>query len=81
MLAPCKQYVYFQPFHVRSDMRKIYPSPDRHLFAKSTLAEDVDIHFRIIATLFSYNIVVSRACAATHKNYIHFFLVRDPTES
>ena len=66
---PCKQYVYFQPFRVRSDIiRKIYPNPDRHLFARSTLAEDVDIHFRI-ATLFNYNIVVSRACAATHKKW------------
>ena len=73
MLAPCKQYVYFQPFRVRSDiMQKIYPTPDRHLFGKSTLAEDVDIHFRI-ATLFNYNIVGSRACAATHKKSIDKF--------
>ena len=55
-------------FRVRYDnFPKAITNPDRQLFAKSTLAEDVDIDFRIIATLFNYNIVVSRACAATHK--------------
>ena len=46
--------------------RKLNERVIRHLFAKSTPDENWTYGRR---KLFSYNIVVCRACAATHKNY------------
>ena len=43
-------------------IRKLNERVIRHLFAKSTPDED-----GYIRKVYSYNIVVSRACAATHK--------------
>ena len=66
MLAPCKHEmsVFSNPCalrHLPKDMIAPESTPFRY-------ADNRPKMWTFIRTLFSYNIVVSRACAATHKN-------------
>ena len=66
-----KEEMFFQQFRVLYDI-------SRKIVVKSTLAEDVDIY--TYGHFSGYNIVVSCACAATHKNQ-HELRLRTKTKN